>query len=78
LAIKVGARLLAEYERMDQTPVVPHADVVAFVRDRKLNGQGIGWIDVHLLASALVAPLQLWTTDPALAMVAKELGISYE
>jgi predicted nucleic acid-binding protein len=70
--------LLAEYERMDQAPVVPHDDVVAFVRDRKLHGRGIGWIDVHLLASALVARLPLWTIDPALAAVANELGISYE
>jgi predicted nucleic acid-binding protein len=70
--------LLAEYERMDQAPVVPHAEVVAFVRDRRLYGRGIGWIDAHLLASALVARVGLWTTDPALAMVAKELEISYE
>ena len=70
--------LLAEYERMDQASVVPHSDVVAFVRDRKLYGRGIGWIDVHLVASALVGRLELWTTDPALATVAKELGISYE
>jgi predicted nucleic acid-binding protein len=70
--------LLAEYERMDRAPVVAHSDVVAFTRDRKLHGRGIGWIDVHLLASALVARLQLWTIDPALATVAKELGISYE
>jgi hypothetical protein len=36
------------------------------------------WIDVHLLASALVGRLKLWTTDPALATLAKELGISYD
>jgi predicted nucleic acid-binding protein len=70
--------LLAEYERMDQAPVVQHADVVAFARDRKLHGRGIGWIDVHLLASALVGRLELWTADPALATVARELGIRYE
>jgi predicted nucleic acid-binding protein len=76
---KGGRRaLLADYERMDQAPVVPHSDVVAFVRDRKLHGRGLGWIDVHLLASALVGRLELWTTDPALATVAKNLGISYE
>jgi predicted nucleic acid-binding protein len=63
---------------MDHAPVVPHAEVVAFVRDRKLHGRGIGWIDVHLLASALVARVELWTADPTLATVAKELGISYE
>lgn len=70
-------KLLANYELMDQAPTVPHADVVTFVRDRKLHGQGIGWIDAHLLASALVGRLQLWTTDPALATLAKQLGIAY-
>jgi predicted nucleic acid-binding protein len=70
--------LLANYERMDQAPVVPHAEVVAFVRHRKLHGRGIGWIDAHLLASALVGRLKLWTADPALAALAKELGIAYE
>jgi predicted nucleic acid-binding protein len=70
--------LLANYERMDQAPVVPHVEVVAFVRDRKLNGRGIGWIDAHLLASALVGRLKLWTADSPLAAVATELGIAYE
>jgi predicted nucleic acid-binding protein len=70
--------LLANYEGMDQAPVVPHPEVVAFVRDRKLHGRGIGWIDAHLLASALVGRLKLWTTDPALAALARELGIAYD
>jgi hypothetical protein len=57
---------------------VPHRDVVEFVRDRRLHGRGIGWIDAHLLASALVGRLTLWTTDPRLAVVARELGIAYD
>jgi predicted nucleic acid-binding protein len=71
-------RLLTDYEQMYQAPVVPHDDVVAFVRDRRLHGRGIGWIDAHLLASALVGRLRLWTIDPALAILAKELEITYE
>jgi len=71
-------RLLAEYAQMIQAPVVPHGDVVAFVRDRRLQGRGIGWVDVHLLASALVGRLKLWTADPRLAMVAREMGIAYD
>jgi predicted nucleic acid-binding protein len=71
-------KLLADYELMDQAPTVRHADVVTFVRERKLHGRGIGWIDAHLLASALVGRLPLWTADPALARLAKELGIAYE
>src|SRR5207249_1963582 len=73
---KRGRRqLLADYERMHQAPVVPHPDVVEFVRDRRLHGRGAGWIDAHLLASALVGRLKLWTTDPRLATLATELGI---
>src|SRR4026208_745214 len=71
-------QLLADYKQMHQAPVVSHHDVVAFVRVRRLHGRGIGWIDAHLLASALVGRLRLWTTDPALATTAKQLGIAYE
>ena len=69
---------LANYERMDQAPLVPHGEVVEFVRDRRLTGRGIGWIDAHLLASALVGRLELWTADSPLATVATELGIAYK
>jgi predicted nucleic acid-binding protein len=75
---KGGRRsLMASFELMHQAPVVPHSDVVTFVRERRLRGRGVGWIDAHLLASSLVGRLQLWTADPRLAIVAKELGVSY-
>ena len=53
------------------------SDDRTYVGDRKLSGRGVGWIDAHLLASALVGGLRLWTTDPALAALAKELDIAY-
>ena len=71
-------QLLEDYEQIHQAPLVPHGDVVAFVRARRLHGRGVGWIDAHLLASALVGHLKLWTTDPRLETVARELGIGYE
>jgi len=71
-------QLLANYEQMHQAPAVPHSDVIEFVRDRRLHGRGIGWIDAHLLASALVGRLKLWTTDPRLAVLASELGVAYD
>jgi len=70
-------QLLSSYELMHQAPMVNHQEVVEFVRERRLHGRGIGWIDAHLLASALVGRLKLWTADPRLAMLAKELGIAY-
>ena len=76
----VGGRtqLLEDYQQMHQAPVVPHSDVVAFVRRRRLHGRGIGWIDAHLLASSLVGRLKLWTTDPRLLTLAEDLGIAYK
>jgi len=70
--------LLAAYALMWKSPTVPHDDVVEFVRHRRLHGRGIGWIDVHLLASALVGRTRLWTADPRLSLAATELGINYE
>jgi predicted nucleic acid-binding protein len=71
-------QLLAHYEQMHQAPAVPHREVVEFVRGRRLHGRGIGWIDAHLLASVLVGRLRLWTTDPRLAIIARELAIAYD
>jgi predicted nucleic acid-binding protein len=72
------ARLFAAYEQMPQAAIVPHHDVVDFVRHRDLHGRGVGWIDVHLLASALVNRLRLWTANPRLSAMATELGVGYE
>jgi hypothetical protein len=58
--------------------MVPHREVVQFVRDRDLHGRGVGWIDVHLLASAIVGRLRLWTADPRFSAVADEFGVDYK
>jgi predicted nucleic acid-binding protein len=67
--------LLADYAAMTQAPTIPHEEVVGFVKARRLHGRGIGWIDAHLLASAVVARLRLWTADPRLAALAAEIGV---
>jgi len=71
-------QFLEDYALMHQAPVVPHREVVEFIRRRRLHGRGIGWIDTHLLASALVSHTKMWTADPRLGSVARELGIEYE
>ena len=70
-------KLLADYKQMFQAATVRHLEVVAFVEGRHLHGRGIGWIDVHLLASAVVDELKLWTDDPRLSVVAHELAVDY-
>ncbi|MBV9157728.1 MAG: PIN domain-containing protein [Acidobacteriaceae bacterium] len=74
-----GRRLfLAMYERIHRAAAISHREVVEFVHRRKLYGRGVGWVDVHLLASALVARFYLWTADSRLAALASEFNIGYE
>jgi len=76
----VGGRrhFLAEYGRFRQARLVPHREVVDFVRFRRLHERGIRWIHAHLLASAVVERLQLWTADERFAAVAAECGVAYK
>lgn len=71
------AKLLSAYKQMRQAASVPDSEVAEFVRRRKLNGRGIGWIDAHLLASAIIAHSTLWTADRALAGIAVDIGAAY-
>jgi predicted nucleic acid-binding protein len=71
------AALLASYGVLPAAATVPHDEVVAFARARKLPGRGIGWIDAHLLASTIVAGARLWTADARLDAVAGELGVAW-
>jgi predicted nucleic acid-binding protein len=50
-------------------------EVLAFVESNGLGGSGIGWIDAHLLASARLSHVPLWTLDRRLASVAHSLGL---
>lgn len=70
-------KVLDAYERIHQASTVPHSEVVKFVRDRDLHGRGVGWIDVHLLASAIVGHMDLWTVDSNFSALAEELGVAY-
>jgi predicted nucleic acid-binding protein len=70
-------KLLDAYAHMQQATVVPHAEVISFVRGRRLHGLGVGWVDVHLLASAIVDRVALWTVDPRFAAVAARLGVAH-
>jgi len=68
---------LDAYAQMHQAATVAHEEVVAFVEERRLHGRGAGWIDIHLLASAMVGGHALWTTDPRLGLLAEQLAVAH-
>jgi predicted nucleic acid-binding protein len=53
-------------------------EILAFIERNKLMGQGLGLIDVHLLSSAVLCGIPIWTLDKSLARVAKNLGVGLE
>ena len=55
--------------------VATNAEALQLLEYQKIIGKGLGWIDVHLLASALLSHGQFWTLDKKLGSVAKTLGI---
>jgi predicted nucleic acid-binding protein len=71
------AKLLRAYRQIHQSEMLAHIEVVEFVRARRLQGHGIGWIDAHLLGSALVSHCMLWTADSALREAAQRVGVCY-
>jgi predicted nucleic acid-binding protein len=60
---------------MPHVPPVTHVEVLNFIAARRLMGRGLGWIDMHLLASASLSNLALWTVDKKLSVVTRELGL---
>ena len=69
--------LVLDYlERLPQASIATHAEVRQLVDRRRLWGRGLGWMDVHLLASALLSRCRLWTLDKRLDAVATELGLT--
>jgi len=66
-------RILSLLDALPEAPVAEHVEVLELVRSRKLHGQGLGWIDMHLMASALLAACPLWTLDRRLDAAARRL-----
>jgi len=50
-------------------------EVLLTIENRRLMGRGIGFIDAHLLTSALLSNTALWTKDRRLSAVAHNLGL---
>jgi predicted nucleic acid-binding protein len=69
--------LLDAYTQMHHAVAIPHEEVVEFVRVRRLSGRGVGWVDINILASAVVAGFPVWTADSRLSAIASELRIAY-
>ena len=68
--------ILALLSALPQARVAEHGDVMHLLESEMLHGRGLGWVDVHLLASAMLTRCTLWTLDKTLKQSARVLHIS--
>jgi predicted nucleic acid-binding protein len=58
-------------------PVAGHEEVLHFIESNHLMGLGLGYLDVHLLASARLSGLPLWALDRTLQTAAAHLEVAW-
>jgi predicted nucleic acid-binding protein len=66
-------------ESMPQAVSATDVEARAYIEQHALAGRGLGYIDIHLLASTALTPVtRLWTLDVRVAKVAEELSLSFD
>jgi predicted nucleic acid-binding protein len=75
--LKNRLEILDALKELPFAPTIEFDEYMQFIELNRLNGIGIGFVDLHLLASALLADAALWTADKRLKKAALDLGIAY-
>jgi predicted nucleic acid-binding protein len=71
------AEILTLLQALPLSPVVEDTEILEFIENNSLMGRGLGYVDIHLLASVIIGNIVLWTYDRRLNAAAIELGVSY-
>jgi len=59
------------------TTVAQHREVLELITNKRLYSTGLGSVDVHIIASAMLDGVRIWSKDKILSREAKRLGIDY-
>lgn len=77
-SLKHRALIVGALGDLPQAVQATHREALLFLERHALAGRGIGWVDLHLLASTvLTSGARLWTADKRLAGMAGELGLAH-
>lgn len=74
--LKHRKKIFADLSVLPSAELVSDSEALALLKEHELWGKGLGWIDVHLLASAVLSACRLWTLDRRLAEATDELGLA--
>ncbi|AOY60071.1 MULTISPECIES: type II toxin-antitoxin system VapC family toxin [Desulfococcus] len=71
------AEILTLLKALPAAPIVEPRELLNFIENNMLMGRGLGYVDIQILASAIIGNVVLWTFDRRLNAAATELGVSY-
>jgi len=76
--LKDRAVIISFLQLLPMSIEAEHEEVLSFIENNHLMGKGIGYVDAHLIASAVLTGIPIWTFDKKLAQVAETLHIKYK
>lgn len=76
--MKNRREILSLIQDLPRASPAQHEEILRFIESNHLTGKGLGYIDVHLSASALLTEVPLWSHDKRLNEVNEMLGIRYD
>ena len=76
--LKNRAEILSFLYTLPMAIHAEHEEVMNFIESHLLMGKGLGYIDMHLLASALLTKVPMWTLDKRLNEASSVLGLAYQ
>ena len=77
-SIKNRKEILSLLMSLPSAPVLEFDELMYFIDENQMMGSGIGFVDVHLLASAQLSGTFLWTADKELNSAAIKLSLNYK
>ena len=77
-SIKNRKEILSLLMSLPSAPVLEFDELMHFIDENQMMGIGIGFVDVHLLASARLSGTFLWTADKKLNSAATKLSLNYK
>jgi predicted nucleic acid-binding protein len=76
--LKNRTMVLSLLEALPTALVGEHREVLAFIDNNNLMGKGLGYVDIHLIVSAKLTELSLWTFDRRLKQASGRLNLEYQ
>jgi predicted nucleic acid-binding protein len=75
--LKDRAVILSFLQLLPMSIEAEHEEVLLFIENNRLMGKGMGYVDAHLIASAVLTGVPIWTLDKKLAQTADSLYKNY-